>query len=36
MTIQRTLVVVLALGVMSAVAVPSYAGNEAEATVTYY
>ncbi len=36
MKIQRLFVVVLALGVMSTVAAPSYAGNEAEATVTYY
>lgn len=36
MTMQRTFMFVLALGLVSAMAVPSFAGNEAESTVTYY
>jgi len=36
MTMQRTVVFVLAFGLVSALAVPSFAGNEAESAVTYY
>ena len=36
MTMQRAVVFVLAFGLVSALAVPSFAGNEAESAVTYY